>query len=145
MYTLTYESKSTGNPTDRDMEELLTLARAKNYLEGITGCLIYYMGIFIQVIEGDKFNVLRLFNTIKKDKRHRGVHLFSDDEIDERNFPDWAMGYCSIDRNLPGTKEFDHFKKNLSLFADLSASKNITAKLFWRRVKFLISSPPEGF
>ncbi len=145
MYTLTYESKSTGNPTDRDMEELMARARARNYLEGITGCLIYYMGVFIQVLEGEKFNVLRLFKIIKKDKRHSGVHLFSDDEIEERNFPDWAMGYCSIDKNHPNTKESDHFKKKLSLFADLSASKNITARLFWRRVKLLISSPPEGF
>ncbi|HEA20823.1 hypothetical protein LCGC14_1173410 [marine sediment metagenome] len=140
MYTLTYESKSTGNPTVRDMEELMAHARARNHLEGITGCLIYYMGVFIQVLEGEKCNVLRLFERIKKDKRHSGVHLFSDDEIEERNFPDWAMGYCGIDKNTSGTKESEHFKKNLSLLVDLSASKNITAKLFWRRAKFLITS-----
>ncbi|WP_373518739.1 BLUF domain-containing protein [Pricia sp.] len=42
----------------------------------MTGCLIYYMGVFIQVLEGEKFNVLRLFKIIKKDKRHCEVHLF---------------------------------------------------------------------
>lgn len=145
MYTLTYESRSTKNPTDREMEELLTLARERNSLIGITGCLIYHMGGFIQVLEGEKDNVLRLFKIIKADTKHCDVHLFSDDEIDERNFPDWGMGYFSIGKDFPDTKELGRFKKNLSLFADLSASKNITAKLFWRRVKFLITGHPKGF
>lgn len=140
MYTLTYESRSTGNLTDQDMERLLNRARVMNSLEGITGCLIYYMGVFIQIIEGEKHNVLQLFKTIKKDARHCEVHLFSDDEIHERNFPDWVMGYCSIDKKKSDAKELGHFKKNLSLFADLSASNNITANLFWRRVKFLVTS-----
>ncbi|MGB6151836.1 MAG: BLUF domain-containing protein [Pricia sp.] len=141
LYTLTYESKSIGTPTYWEMEELLTQSRNRNKLDGITGCLIYYMGIFIQVLEGDKFNVLRLFKIIKKDERHRAVHLFSDDRIEERNFPDWTMGYCAFDNGNKNLKELNHFKKNLSLFADLSVSKNITANLFWRRVKFLLTSP----
>src|SRR5680860_280724 len=144
MYTLTYESRSTGNPSDTDMEEMLTVARARNTLD-LTGCLIYYMGGFIQVLEGEKNNVLRVFKTIKADKRHRQVHLFSDDEIKDRNFPDWAMGYCTTDKDSLDTKESEHFKKNLTLIAELSISNNITARLFWRRVKLLVSSTPDGF
>ncbi|MEH6682567.1 MAG: BLUF domain-containing protein [Sediminicola sp.] len=141
MYTLTYESKAAMDLTPDQMEELLISARSKNTRLGITGCLIFYNGAFIQVIEGNRSDVMALFEKIKEDERHTEVHLFSDDEIKERTFSDWGMAYYPLDKNKASQNELEQFKKNLFLLADLSNPKNITAVLFWKRMKFMISSP----
>jgi hypothetical protein len=78
MYTLTYESKSYQSFENKELEELLTLSRLSNTENGIMGCLIYNLGDFIQVLEGEKERVLELYKKIKADKRHSRIHLFLD-------------------------------------------------------------------
>lgn len=77
MYTLTYESVAVNKMSGKEMDELLEQARADNERDDITGCLIYYMGGFIQVLEGNKEKVQNLYDRIKGDKRHKNVHMFS--------------------------------------------------------------------
>jgi len=54
LYTLTYESVAAKEFSNSEMDELLQKARSNNLKLEITGCLIYYMGGFIQVLEGEK-------------------------------------------------------------------------------------------
>ncbi|WP_170863186.1 BLUF domain-containing protein [Pseudozobellia thermophila] len=143
MYTLTYESKAVPNLTNAQVEDILKTARAFNSQNGITGCLVFYLNGFIQILEGPKEKVTELYRRIENDPRHTRVNLFSEDEITERNFPDWGMAYYPISENSLGHAEFLQFKRNLRLLADLSKPTNVTAILFWKRMKFLISSPPK--
>lgn len=143
MYTLTYESSAVGNPTAEDMEQLMQQARVDNAVNGITGCLIYYNGGFIQIIEGEKERILMLFEKIKLDKRHTDVHLFSDNEITERTFHSWGMPYLVSNENSSSTFEIEQFKNNISLLSELSEKTNTTVLLFWRRIKLLLNSPEE--
>ncbi|MFC4097285.1 BLUF domain-containing protein [Euzebyella saccharophila] len=142
MYTLTYESQANPDLKNSDIEEILKTARAFNSDNGITGCLIYYLGKFIQILEGPEEKVKELYSNIEKDKRHKKVNLFSEDTITERNFPDWGMAYYPIDEDHMGIPEFEQFKRNLMLLADLSKPTNVTAVLFWKRMKFLLAIPP---
>lgn len=125
------------------MELLLEKSRESNAQNNITGCLIAYMGRFIQVLEGDKTVVQTLFEKIKADERHTNVVAFSEDDIDSRTFSGWGMAYYPVDDKEPNKNEFEQFKRNLLLLADLSNTTNATALTFWKRMKFLISNPPE--
>ncbi len=142
MYTLTYESVATSRLTSAEMEELLEKARANNQRDDITGCLIYYKGGFVQLLEGSKEKIETLYDKIKKDPRHKNVTLFSDDEISKRTFPNWGMAYYPIDENNTNKYEYEQFKRNLILMADLIEPTNITSKQFWIKIKTMIAEPP---
>lgn len=111
MYTLTYESQANPELKNSDIEEILQTARAFNSDNGITGCLIYYSGKFIQILEGPEDKVKALYANIEKDKRHKKVNLFSEDTITERNFPDWGMAYYPIDEDHMGIPELNSSKE----------------------------------
>lgn len=143
MYTLTYESQAVPELTNNDIEKILITAQNFNSQNGITGCLIFYMGKFIQILEGPKETVLELYKNIEKDERHSKIKMFSEDDITERNFPDWGMAYYPIDEKAMGYAEFEQFKRNLILLADLSKPTNVTAILFWKKMKLLLSLPPK--
>ena len=145
MHTLSYESKASKPLSTVEMEKLLEEARANNNKQDITGCLIYYLGTFMQVLEGEKEIIEALYAKIKKDERHTNVHMFSNDHIDLRTFPNWGMAYYPIDQNNTSKAEFEQFKRNLLLLSDLTFPNNPTALTFWKRMKFLISSPPDLF
>ena len=142
MYTLTYESVATNKISGTEMEELLEKARANNLRDDITGCLIYYKGGFVQLLEGSKEKIETLYDKIKKDPRHKNVTLFSDDEISKRTFPNWGMAYYPIDENNTNKYEYEQFKRNLILMADLIEPTNVTSKQFWIKIKTMIAEPP---
>lgn len=142
MYTLTYESVATSRLTSAEMEELLEKARTNNQRDDITGCLIYYKGGFVQLLEGSKEKIETLYDKIKKDPRHKNVTLFSDDEISKRTFPNWGMAYYPIDENNTNKYEYEQFKRNLILMADLIEPTNVTSKQFWIKIKTMIAEPP---
>ena len=144
MYTLTYESVAAKEFSNSEMDELLEKARSNNRKHEITGCLIYYMGGFIQVLEGEKDVIEKLYSKIKVDKRHRKVHMFSDDDIEIRTFPNWGMAYYPIDKDTLLKGEFEQFKRNLLLLANFTEPTNVTARLFWKRIKFIVANPPVG-
>lgn len=138
MYTLTYESVEAKRISSAEMEDLLEQARENNQKNKITGCLVYYNGRFIQILEGEREVVLNLYKKIQQDARHKEVHLFSDDDIEERTYPNWGMAYYPVDPNVFSKSELEQFRRNLLLLSDLSQSKSVTAHLFWKRIKMYL-------
>lgn len=59
----------------------------------ITGMLIYYRGRFLQVLEGDKKTVHKVYEKIKEDPRHQNVELLLEKDVEERSFVHWNMGF----------------------------------------------------
>ncbi|MGJ8736915.1 BLUF domain-containing protein [Zobellia laminariae] len=143
IHTLTYESKAIKELTIKDVEAILATAKLFNSQNDITGCLIFYKRRFIQILEGEKEKVQDLFEKVKNDKRHKQVYLLSEGPIEERNFPNWGMVYYPIDDNEANKNEYEQFKRNLLLLADLTVHSNQTAILFWKRMKLLITTPPD--
>ncbi|MBM1104598.1 BLUF domain-containing protein [Aurantibacter crassamenti] len=141
MFTLTYESHEVKRLSADEMKVLLENASEHNIKKEITGCLIYYKGRFIQILEGEKEAVLEIYEKIKIDSRHKKVHLFSQDDITNRTFPNWGMAYYPVDENDFNENELEQFKRNLLLLADLTTSKSVTASLFWKRIKFYLAHP----
>jgi Sensors of blue-light using FAD len=90
--------------TTIDQEELVAILRkskANNPAVGVTGVLCFGEGIFLQVLEGGRSAVNKLYNRIAADKRHHDVELLCYEEIGERRFAGWAMGQVNMARLNP--------------------------------------------
>jgi hypothetical protein len=89
-----------------DQEQLVAILRkskANNPANGITGvlCLCLNERIFMQVLEGGRTAVNRLYHRIAQDPRHTDVELLSYEEIGERRFAGWSMGQVNMSRLNP--------------------------------------------
>ena len=111
---LLYISRATGAITTTVTGTILESAKLHNPAAGITGVLCQGQGLFIQVLEGERSAVNRLYNNISKDKRHQDVELVALDEIKERKYPKWTMAHVIISENDPIIQlkhpEFDPFQ-----------------------------------
>lgn len=83
------------------IETILTQSRAKNPALGITGILCHGGDFFMQVLEGGRDTVNRLYNQIVRDPRHEQVVLLHFEEITERRFSGWTMGQVNLARINP--------------------------------------------
>ena len=109
LYQLVYVSAATDLFADDELRDILATSRSNNQQRGITGMLLYSDGGFIQALEGPKAEVLDLYATIEQDPRHNHTIKLLDGPIDERNFPQWEMGFRQVDpstRQLPGFSRF---------------------------------------
>ena len=110
LYTLGYASTQTAPLGTAGLLELLNEARDFNQSHNLTGLLLHREDSFMQVIEGRKEDVLELYDRIKKDPRHTRVETLFEDEISEREFSDWQMGFIELDgvdvSILPGFSNF---------------------------------------
>ena len=87
-----------------DQEELIAIlkkSKANNHKSGVTGALCFSEGVFIQVLEGGRTAVSKLYNRIANDARHTDVVLLNYDEIEERRFSGWSMGQVNMQRLNP--------------------------------------------
>ncbi|MEM9713074.1 MAG: BLUF domain-containing protein [Actinomycetota bacterium] len=92
LWRLVYVSRN-DTATDEDVEAILRTSRHRNASFGVTGALLFNSGCFAQVLEGGHDTVQRLYERIQLDERHTDVHLLDFDEIEERTFGHWSMGF----------------------------------------------------
>jgi hypothetical protein len=109
---IVYVSFSNHDFSEKELQVLLKEIRRKNAKQDVTGLLLYNDGSFIQVIEGQKEVILRLFFSIEKDSRHSNVVKLLEEPIESRAFPDWSMGFRRITPEqssaIPGFSNFLH-------------------------------------
>ncbi len=96
MYCLVYQSTASPDLRPAEIDALLEKARVFNRQQGITGCLIFYKGAFLQYLEGNQLKVLSLFDQILKDRRHSNITLLTHGQVATREFPDWEMAYETL-------------------------------------------------
>ncbi|MBC6991536.1 MULTISPECIES: BLUF domain-containing protein [Hymenobacter] len=96
MYRLAYSSIATSPFSETELHEALTQWRDKNSRLNITGMLLYSNGNIFQVLEGHEQDVQSIFATIESDIRHLHVLKVADGTINERDFPDWSMGFKTV-------------------------------------------------
>ena len=115
-YELIYHSVASKNNTPQDIINILKVSREFNASKSITGCLLAYNDEFLQILEGEKEEVLSLYENILKDKRHIGPIVLHQGEIPERVFPTWTMAYHELSdmeisdvKDVMRIKEFESF------------------------------------
>ena len=110
MHSLVYTSEETWRMSRQDLLLILSQSRKNNEAWGITGLLVYHAGRFLQVLEGSEDNVMDLYKNINDDSRNKNVTTILNDEVSERNFPDWTMAFVSISEeeknNIRGFSKF---------------------------------------
>ncbi len=73
------------------LDDILTVSRARNSRDGITGTLICRGDMYLQLIEGPEELLDATFDRISGDDRHLEVTLLITRPITTRLFPHWAM------------------------------------------------------
>lgn len=110
MFSIVYVSTAAHLFSNDELVELLDECRSFNCRHNISGMLLYQGGTFMQVLEGEEDTVRALCDVIKGDPRHHGFLTLMETQLEERDFPDWSMGFCNLDqpdRTLPeGYSEF---------------------------------------
>ena len=110
MFSLVYVSSATLPFSGEDLRDLLATCRKNNAELRVTGMLLYKDGNFMQVLEGDEEAVRGLYARIEEDPRHGGEITLQQGFTEERQFPDWSMGFRDLDspeeRSTPGYSGF---------------------------------------
>ena len=133
---LMYASRAAETVRPETLNAILKQSTGNNPGVGITGVLCFSGDIFLQVLEGGRSQVSKLYNRIAQDPRHSEVVLLSYEEIDERSFSGWAMGQVNMSRLNPAlllkyseTAVLDPYavsgKVSMALFNELVATASV--------------------
>lgn len=101
LYHIIYHSLASGSegmPPDA-LADLLRQARTYNQNHRLTGLLLYTNQTkeFVQVLEGPKDEVQKIYEKIAHDPRHKHAFVLYEGEATGRMFPDWRMGFALAD------------------------------------------------
>ncbi|MDK2773283.1 MAG: BLUF domain-containing protein [Flavobacterium sp.] len=128
LFQLTYQSKAVSHLNLQDLENILNTAKNINSEHNITGCLVFYNGNFVQILEGNEVSVKKIYSNIVSDKRHHSINLLWECETNERFFNDWNMGYYTP------TEDESLFVSNYKLLSSLSDKSQGILLSFWSAV-----------
>ena len=134
MYQLNYHSKSTLGLELKDLDNILAKANSINLEKNITGCLIYHNKSFVQILEGNKNDVLQVFEKIKNDQRHHTITLLWENNVEDRFFTEWNMAYLR-----PNGESVKEYINNLLLLSMLSDKSKASLLSFWTSVRRILS------
>lgn len=98
-----------------DFEKIATSAAEFNSTCDITGALWCDGTHFIQLLEGKRWRLERVFeNKIIPARSHTNIHVLCFENWESRVFPDWSMAYLGsgsrtrlLAENFIGQKDFD--------------------------------------
>ena len=122
-----------------DIRAILDTANQFNDAHDITGCLLYYNNEFVQLLEGDKTEVLDLYENIKRDKRHSYVLLLGKGEKEKRLFDNWNMAFQDLNNESNAKSEMKEFTRNFEALSELSKTPTHVTELFFEVSKLILS------
>ncbi len=136
---LMYVSRAVPAVDQDALVAILRKSKTNNPPLGVTGVLCFSEGIFLQVLEGGRSAVNRIYNRIASDSRHTDVELLRYEEIGERRFAGWSMGQVNMARLNPAlllkysaTATLDPYavsgQVSMALFEELVATASIVGQ-----------------
>ncbi|MES2460702.1 MAG: BLUF domain-containing protein [Armatimonadota bacterium] len=96
MIYVMYTSSASHLMSSDELMRLLHQSRENNRRQEVTGMLLYSDGNFVQVLEGLAEVVDPLLKKIERDPRHKGVLEMLRGDLEERQFPEWSMGFRNL-------------------------------------------------
>jgi Sensors of blue-light using FAD len=136
MHRLVYVSKATDVVNDGILKEITDVAVTNNKKLSVTGCMLYASGYFLQLLEGDKKDVITLYKKIEKDPRHKACKLLLDEnfEDDYRLYDKWFMTAFNVGK----TSSFpDELKQSIDDIVNNRSSAVRVHRLFMEFKKYL--------
>ncbi|MES2740455.1 MAG: EAL domain-containing protein [Pseudomonadota bacterium] len=96
LHFLLYASRAVAPMSSAALDALLLRARAANRAAGVTGCLIYQNGHFIQMLEGQAEALQTVMAAIRADGRHTQLRVIVEGQAKSRIFADWSMALRDV-------------------------------------------------
>ncbi|MEO7941152.1 MAG: BLUF domain-containing protein [Burkholderiaceae bacterium] len=96
LVSLFYVSRAVGPQTTTVTSSLLTTARAHNAAHDISGVLFQGQGMYLQLLEGERSAVNRLYARILADQRHADAEILFLHEVTSRRFSTWSMAHVAL-------------------------------------------------
>lgn len=93
VFQLIYRSKSLPGIGAPVLEQIAYISSGRNEKIGISGILLHADNTIVQVLEGERYAVLDLYDKIQRDKRHYEVRLVAQKETDTRMFANIPMAF----------------------------------------------------
>lgn len=139
LYNLVYVSHRLPSCDEEEIQNILIASRKNNQNKNITGVLLHSENRFLQYLEGNKEELLSVFERIAKDKRHSRCNMLYHVPIPHRVFPSWQMGYKDLDNELnfqteAGQAEYDLFEQLIEEDAYKDIEGMHILKIFFERV-----------
>lgn len=113
---LIYASKISPVFDQKEIKAILNSSKSNNKKIHVTGALIYNNNYYLQCLEGSRINVNKLYHKILLDKRHTNPSIIKYEEISQRDFDKWNMGYIPTPMisgdliiKFSGEKEFNPY------------------------------------
>jgi hypothetical protein len=76
------------------LQKIVATSIQNNRASNLTGFLVTYDGVFLQVLEGPDAEIAETYERIKLDPRHEQLTVISDATAQARAFKDWNM--CGV-------------------------------------------------
>ena len=101
-----------------------------NKENNLTGMLLFYQGTFLQVLEGERTDVMSTYHRIYQDTRHNKIRTLLEQNAPDRQFPSWLMGFRNIPRSyLNEFPEYAPYCKDGFGGAELYAKPGIALRM----------------
>jgi hypothetical protein len=140
LINLVYVSSATLAMDDEQLKALLATSRKNNERDRITGMLLYWNELFIQVIEGEPDPIHRLYDKIKVDSRHHSVLCIELGPIEMRSFSNWTMGFNRLDGSdlsrIPGYTHYLSQPFEVNAFMEYPERAKLLLAQFRERTAF---------
>ena len=104
LHRIVYMSTAVGVLRAEELDRIYLRAQAANARAGITGLMLFYEGVFLQVLEGPTAGVTSLLERLRRDRRHSGLVVLESASTAERSF-DSAMNFVSARKLSNGEKQ----------------------------------------
>lgn len=91
LYQLIYKSDASSSLDVKHLNEFKLKTQESNQRKEVTGLLLFDGMHFLQVLEGKKTQISRLYESIREDPRHGNVTLLLMEPIPAREFDAWSM------------------------------------------------------
>ena len=105
LHRIAYMSTAIGVLRAEELDRIYLRAQAANVGAGITGLLLFYEGVFLQVLEGPPAGVTSLLERIRRDRRHSGLIVLESGPAEERTFGGSPMNFVSARKLSAGEKK----------------------------------------
>lgn len=105
LHQIMYISSTTGPLSSADCAVIARNSARRNSADDVTGLLLFNSRRFLQVLEGPKDAVERVYARIARDGRHGALVKLREKTIEQREFGEWGMAYDDADHPSQSLKD----------------------------------------
>ncbi|HEY0044526.1 MAG TPA: BLUF domain-containing protein [Allosphingosinicella sp.] len=79
---------------EREIDSIVTRARARNAAVGVTGALVFTFKHFAQILEGQREQIDMILARMQTDPRHEAMRVVDVRDCTTRHFDGFSLAYC---------------------------------------------------